>query len=435
MTRSFPIYHLPTLFPDPVLYFQTLIALHHQQSELWALFTSTPALVDAFFDLHSGFLRPLPARSKSHSWQYRISLTETLFLLFLENAKTAPKAVLWGVKFLDLCTQLIAFAPLEISSVLLRYIIHLVRTGQPKIPKEELREAAAKLLATLDDANSPLVGICINFWLSVRPAVLSPTRVVRLISARGIKSMRDIELVSELTDGSCVLTSLIFLSRAAIQSKIWHRACMQEIRVLLAKFAARAEVHEFAEVFVRRFFVFIALATAARKFATRALLLCESLSALLGKNLLWVHPLVLPGAASILATKQHPPCFKCFFPSIAPVDETLVQEFEAFSAGAIALKTFPFDRNKFGFVVPQLDLIPRPPTGRKSGRSPLEKVARPASKVQEVMPIAGGQMAPRVHSRKRIEPVIMRPATSKQTRPLASAICTSPAYRRDDFVY
>jgi hypothetical protein len=437
----FCIYHFPVLFREPLLYFQTLIHLREQRHELWTLLTGTPSLLDAFFELHGSFVHLSSTPLRPEMWEYKLSLADVLFSLFRENSRFFAKAVSWAVRFIDLCIELIGHAPLGVAAVLLRNIMSLIRGGQPKIPKDQLSSSCGRLILVIDQKCPSLFQIALKFILSVRPPVLSPGRVIRMIAARGIRGMQDIEVISDLADGSSAVVALTFLSRSAISCKLWHRACMEQIGLLLCKFSSRVDVRDFTDIFMRRFFVFVALSAAKRRYSGRAALLCESLSTFISRKLMWLQPSLLSAAASVIASKSYPPPFKMFFPTSAPIDGLLVQEFEAYSAGDVNLKTFPFDDVKHVFIgPPQLDVVARVSTQTNLiSKSALEIKASPRvldrSGIQSQKSVRNeisvSLVPARYNMRNAIEPVIKRPAAFKHTRPLASAICVSPPHCRN----
>jgi hypothetical protein len=306
------------------------------------------SLVGAFFELHATNIQPIVSSRAPRAWRHRVWLAELLFLLIRANSKNFPNALSWVLKFLDCCIPLVGAAPLEVAAACLRYVIRLMRSMQSRALRELLQARALQLLNSLDGANSPLFLIGLNFVLSLKPPVLSGGRVIRMISMRGIRSLTDIETVSDLADASTLISALVFLAKSALVSKLWHRACVDQLKVLLLRFPGRGDVREFLSVLTRRLFVFVGISAARSKYRGRTLLICESLASFLPIKLLWLQQTVLLGAASIIATRAFPAYFKCFFPSTAPVDDALIHEYEAFSNADVSLKTFPFDRPRQG---------------------------------------------------------------------------------------
>jgi hypothetical protein len=270
---------------------------------------------------------------------------------------------------------------------------------------------AAHLLRVLDSRDWSLFPLGLHFLLSLKQSVVSRSRVVRMIAARGIRSLTDIEIVTRLAEGQSVIPALAFLAKSALLVKLWHRACVEGIKGLLLKFSSRADVRGFFGSFIRRLFVFVAISAARVKYRGRALLVCESLASFLSAKLLWLQQSVLPGAASIATTRSFPAYFKSFFPTTAQVDDSLVHEFEAFSIGSLHLKTFPFDVVKGTLVAPPLI---------DSGHRSLPRIERCLQSQTRVTVRRGA---------KKSEPLIRKPAAMKP-RPLASTVCVPRIHRR-----
>jgi hypothetical protein len=417
---SFFVYECPKFLVDPLVHFDALLCLKNSDSDVWRDFSMNLSLVDAFFELHGNNIQPVPSSRALSAWRYRVGLAELLFSLIRSSATAFPRSLSWVLKFLDFIIPIVGAAPLEIAAVCLRYVIRLMRGMQSQAVKNLLQGRALRLLNTLDGADSPLFLIGLNFLLALRPSVVSGGRVIRMISTRGVRSLTDIETVSNLADGSTLISAISCLAKSALASKLWHRACVDQITVMLLRFPGRGDVREFLSVLSRRLFVFVAVSAARNKYRSRALRVCESLASLLSVKLLWLQQTILTGAASILATRAFPVYFKCFFPSTAPVDDTLVHEYEAFSNTELYLKTFPFDPVKGSVIAPpmwepvgQRVVAVAPKVERCSNQGSVTDVTIKKCTIQ-----------------KKAEPIVTRPGGLKQPRPLASAICLPPVHRR-----
>ena len=421
----FLLYNLPTVFGDPVLYFDTVLALRERNHQIWKTLISNPGLIDAFFELHDGFIQPPPAGAPESVWKHRLHLSEVLFLLLRDSSKTNAKSLPLISKLIDSNIKLVGSAPTEYSASFLRYVMRLMKSVQKKLPKDQMHSRAIQLILALDHADSPLARMALTFVMSLKPAVISPARIIKMISHRGIRSVLDINVIDEVTDGPSLLPAVFLLCRSAISNKLWHRMCMCEVKALLVKFSAsRADLREWFQLFVRRLFIFVAMAYQRMRYRTRTLLLCESLSSMLSVKLLWLQQSILTAASSIMATKTYPHYFKSFFPATAPADDVIVHEFDSFVSGDVSLKTFPFDPVKGNLILPPLvDLH-----AHLSQRS-LKLNERSSTQASDRNDVRFAFMKRTIH-KKRSEPFIKRPSGIKQTRPLASAICVMPIHRR-----
>ncbi|OHT02883.1 hypothetical protein TRFO_06934 [Tritrichomonas foetus] len=433
---TFCLYDMPVYFLDPILYFKTLISLRYSNHILWKNVISNAKIVDAFFEMHSNFIAPLPKGSSDEFWFQRLCLTEILFLLIdsiISGNNTAtimknhPKCFQFASKFIECCIKLAGNASLSLSAIFFRYAIRILKVSHNKIPHDQFKSLSVQLLKTLDKANSPLIHLAFKFVFQLKPLVVPYSRVLKMISNRGIRSLSDIEIVSSFCEGNCILPVIIFLCKSALSSKLWHRACFSEITTLLQKHSSRNDVRDWFQLFIRRLFIYIAIASSKMRYRTKTLLLVESLASIMTIRLLWLQQCILINAASMFSTKNVPPYFKNFFPISAPVDDVVVHEYESFSTIELNLKIFPFDENKGTLVLPPLVDIHNqhlPASQRSQGcransRNDRVLSGRPDGRVLKT----GTQ-------KKRPEPLIKKSAGTKPTRPLASAICVTPIHRR-----
>lgn len=469
-SASFCLYNLPLYFLDPILYFQTLITLKSINHPLWSHVLSNSKVIDAFFEMHTSFIIPLPSYSTTEYWDHRLYLSEILYQLidhiYVGNnsttiLKTHPKAFQFTLKFTECSIKLLKTAPYSISVIFFRYIIRILKICQYKIPSDQLKPLCLQFLLNLDKCDSPLVSLCVQFLLKMKPLLIPSSRILRVISKRGLRNLNDIEILSILCEGNNALQIITLLCRFALSSKLWHRACICEAVSIVNKYSERNDVKDWFQLFVRRLFIFLSIASSKMRYRTRCLLITESLSSMLSLRLVWLQQAVLIGAASIWSTKIFPPYFKNFFPLSASLDEVIVHELELFANSDIELKCFPFDQSRGTLVLPPVaDLHKKTrssltkrsngygfDTGNQAavsssfsvGMSRQRRVgSRGKSCGNEKDDVSGAAVvtktskaAVRVGNRKkRPEPLIKKPSGAKQPRPLASAIYISPIHKR-----
>jgi hypothetical protein len=349
------VYECPRFVLDPLVFYRVLLALRDQRLRAWRALATVPGVLEALFEVHAGALQPMPPGSSAEVCEHRLYVAELLHSLLRENAKNHARIAPLIARFVDSAIRLIATAPLELAATLLRYILPFVRKMHAKGEKDHAHSFAWHLLRVLDQSDSPLFLMTIKFLLQLSPAAISAACVIKMIATRGIRSLSDITVVSLLADAKTVVPALTFFCRSALLRKLWHRACVDRIRALLLNFSARAEVRDFFGVFIRRLFVFVALSTKHKsRYGGRAVLVCESLASFSSIKLLWLQHLLTPGASSVVATKSYPAYFKAFFPLMTPVDNTILQEYEAFLSSNVPLKTFPFDVARGTLLSPPL---------------------------------------------------------------------------------
>lgn len=465
---AFCLYNLPLYFIDPILYFQTLITLRASKHSLWNYVLSSTKVVDAFFEMHTNFISPLPAYSSMEYWEHKLYLSDTLFQLiehiFVGNnsssiLKNHPKAFQFTIKFVECSIKLTKTAPYSVSIIFFRNITRIFKIIQNKMPTEQLRPLCLQFLLALDKSNSSLTPLAIRFLMKMKPQVILFSRIIRMISKRGIRDLSDIEILSSFCEGSNVLPILILLCRFSLLSKLWHRACINEVLGIISKYPDRNDVKDWFQLFVRRLFIFISISSTKFRYKTRTLLLVESLSSMTSIRLSWLQQVILISAASIWSTKLVPPYFRNFFPTTASQDDVIVHELELFANSDIDLKYFPFDPLKGTLVLPPLvdshksssksslaqRTVKRPIHSNSNntnhshnglGSSSVSFSAGSKKSTSKSDKFSGRCETSKVGLRaaaqkKRPEPLIKRPSGTKQAaRPLASAICISPIHRR-----
>jgi hypothetical protein len=232
-----------------------------------------------------------------------------------------------------------------------------------KVSKCQIEGKVTKLISVLF--------IALNFAMNMRPVILKHTEVVRMIAARGFRSLTDLEILARLANSVSVVSVISTFVRFAIGSKLFCRACVSAIQELLYRFGGQTDIQEMFVTIVRRLFVFIPLAFARRKYRARSLLICESLAALARCGLSWLqHTVTL--IASGIGTRVVPSYFGVFFqlaPSVA--DERCLHDLALFTSCQPDLKTFPFDRMRGVLVNPPANetVTPRLATSRRKSSS------------------------------------------------------------------
>lgn len=469
---SFCIYNLPLYFLDPVLYFQTLLTLRSSNHPFWQNAISNTKVVDAFFEMQTNFILPLPAFSANEFWEHRLYLSDILFHLiehiFIGNNATSilkshPKAFQFTIKFVECCIKLAKNASFGISVVFFRYIIRILKIAQNKIPNDQIKTLSLQFLLNLDKSNSSLVPLAVSFLLKMKPLVIPHSRIIRMISKRGIRDLSDIEIIPSLCEGNNILQILTLLCRSAISNKLWHRACMSEIIGIINRFSERIDVKDWFQIFIRRIFIFISIASSKMRYRTRTLLLVESLASMSITRISWLQQAILIGAASIWSTKIVPPYFKNFFPLLSSPDDLTIHELESFANSDIILKSFPFDAYKGTLILlPIIDIHKNPKTSlaQRTTKRTLNKANsnntsfiypkygcpsassasiplglnhhKTSSRSDKFTGRSGASKATKKtgSQKKRPEPLIKKPSGNKQSRPLASALCVSPLHRR-----
>lgn len=457
LPSGFCLYNIPLYFIDPNLYFRTLNELFYSNHFLWKHFISNAKIIDAFFEMHINFISPILAESGREFWDQRLNLTEILFQLtnhiFTNNnsatiLKNHPKAYVYTCKFIE-CTNKLACKASYCDSIrFFRYLIRVIKLAQNKIPSDQLKPLCIQFLNGFDRCQSSLFSLAVQFLLKLKLQIVPHSRIIRLILNRGIRELTDIEIISKLCEGNNIMSSLMLLCRLSITSKLWHRACFNEIITIVTKYSERNDVKEWFQNFVRRLFIFVSIASSRLKYRTRTLFIVESLSNLMTIRLLWLQQTVLVAATSIWSSKLVPPYFRSFFPVNSQPDDLLIHELEVFIGNNVTLKTFPFDPNRGTLLLPFADLHKtqkalmshrshnninahfnfNPPPNLPFASNPYRTNTRNDNKLSSRSEATKSSMKITIQ-RKKPEPLIKKPKSTKQARNLISAFGITPLHR------
>jgi hypothetical protein len=365
------LYQTPVFMHDQTLYLDTILAMHSQNHRLWADFVSSPRLVSAFFSLYSAFATPLPRRASLRLWTHRFYLVEVFSWIVLDGSTCCTEPMDLVNWFLSVSLPIALTAPLQIGLQIFRPILSIFRKFWRAIVKEECHTRVIAFIESLDLAHSPHFHFVFRFFFSLRPLVVRCGHLLHLLCDRGIGSIEDIRLLLSTIDSVSSVSACLFLVRAAIANKLWHRACFAAVVQIAEQFGCRPDFRETLSLIIRRLFIFISISETRGRYRVRTLLLCESLSTLRQTlGLPWVEP-TITGAASSVASRRVPPYFRALFAAThEAVDIAVLNELGVFSGAAVELKAFPFDpRSRRAVLVPAVAKVTiSPPANQSSCR-------------------------------------------------------------------
>lgn len=380
------INQVPFLLNNLILYLKTIQNLIDTKDKLWLSLVSKAKYVNSFAKFYLGLLTPVTCKPSvvSKAWQHRLLLSNVLFSLIFESAKTNPDSISLATTYCDKLIKIIGTAPPEIEMTFVRNILNLSRKFAYKTPRDVYQNRFNTLLCAIapksDSISFPII---ITYLQSSKPRIVSGMRILKAIFTYGIRSPTDIERIAAMADYAGPIPTLKTLARKGLESKLWHRTCFYYIRELIIKFSSDTEVIDWGQTFIRRLFIFVALATARNKYQHKILMLCESLSILSNVHLIWCQQTCHIASSSIYATHSVPSYFTQFFPILAQADPTLIVDFSNFNGNPIVLKTFPFDK-KGNFVFIVRGPIEKLTTSPRSIMS--KKITKPAVKKQSISP-------------------------------------------------
>ena len=132
--------------------------------------------------------------------------------------------------------------------------------------------------------------------------------------------------------------------------------------------------------------------------------------------------------ASALATKQTPPFFKLFFISKGSVDDSFINEIDAFSNDAnLSLKVFPYEKNHSGLIISQLS-VDNNSNKKGTGRSSSSRIT---GNIQDKLaPLHQNSQQSLNQSKKKVIKKPLNVTQKSHIRPLASTIYIAPINRR-----
>jgi hypothetical protein len=346
----FFLYQSPVFLVDPVLYLDTLLYLRQRGHQLWAAVVGAAKLADAFFYHYRAFVAPLRAASGRRFWLHRFLLTEVLADLMCDVFPARPEISALALAFVDLALPLLA-APAEFSAAIFRSILAVLALIARSVPRDQLELRVSRMIAALDRSQSPLFLMALRFALRLRPAVLRHGEVIKMVAARGMRSLVDFDVLAAVADPAHAIAVSTICARFAVSSKVYGRASFAELGELLLQLGRQSDVHDWFLILLRRLFAFLPLAYGKRKYQRRSLVIMEALAELAHAGPPWVQQ-AIPGMASAVGVRAVPPCFRCFFcitPSV--VDEFCAHEIELLANAQLHLKTFPFDRHRNALVM------------------------------------------------------------------------------------
>lgn len=351
-SSHFFLYQSPVFFLDPLLYLETLLELRSMQHFLWNDFIKKSFLVDAFFEMYASFLLPISTDSKESAYTHRVLICEVFYSLIQDSFNYHPNFITLINKFLDASINLVSSSSSDLLFPVYRAIFSIFDLIESKnlLPRSDFTSLSHQLF----ESSSHSLSFYLIFKNLYKKQYITSLQVLNVISQKGITSLTDFAILSEITDQTTVIPLILFLVRSAIRSHLWHRSCFSLLRKILTKiWGTRQDVRDLFHVVIRRLVLWISFASMRRKYGVRQLMLCESLSILSESRVSWLQQSILSSVLSIIsASKPAPVYFKSFFQTTgAQVDDVLLHEWDLFSQSA-KLKTFPFDSTNGTFIMP-----------------------------------------------------------------------------------
>lgn len=350
----FICYNLPFLMKSPTQFLEFMADMKNKIPNVWTICASDTRFIETFYvhfsiyfdnyynDAQYWYNCLLISTVLNQFFQFSIS-DDFLNALMKDNNYT----LLASSKFVNSIFKVIQRAPLDVATTFVIIIYDLTKaTLTIKSQLQRMSSRASTLFIKMDEMNSPLIYTLIPLFKSLDKSIFDSERMGTHLFNRGIRSLKDLELMSFFFQESPDIRVLGFYAKVAIKYPIWHRAAFQLIREICLQYPINNGIKQWMRVFSRRIVIFIALSSKKNKYKNRAMMLCESLSRLFDSNILWLQQCISNSVASIRSSEWNTALFSYFFPSFVAADTKAASECTYFYNEDVDLKTFPFDEAK-----------------------------------------------------------------------------------------
>lgn len=414
---------------SPNLYLETLLHFKDTNDPIWILICEDQRILEYILELYIDYLSPLDKTCSDDAWYHHLIIVEIIYSLLDEN-KAYPNNFQYTQILIDSLIQFLESSPFQFSVSYLRYLFILIQSTQSKTPKDVTQARVIKLLQNVNRNCDTYFFIAYTLLSSLNLPYFTNSQVVKIMCTNTKPNISYIENILAVADNNTCVQCMSYLAKLAIYNKVWIRAVFSKIKIILSKFSpSKPEIREWFIIFVRKLFIFIALASHKMKYRNRTLLLCETLSSFLDCKVMWITHTILNDAATVATTKMVPLYFKSFFQLTSPINDLTLSEFEAFSHSSVRLKTFPFDPEKGTLMIPPLTEVvkrnrnPKVPIKSSSScriENPMKTPSTPKRNSNNLPPPTPS------HVRKKSDPRIAKPNSPKPIRLLASSLYVTP---------
>ena len=308
---SYLIYKFPLLCKNPIFFIDSLLQLKNEKHTTWNVLMNDGSTCLAFFSLCIDFL--YPSKAKLKVWRFRekiaILLVGLLEYAKIENNKLSQRATL----LVDKLCKLIPLVPSKLETNFIYLTILAVRIVDRYSTKKEYNNVMTQLISASLQTNSYMMAIQFNSQDSYG---LSKSKIIKLISEKGITSLFDINLIYDYCDEIDLQTCLSLipvLFNKANESIVWARVCIYCATQVACMYQKRLEVRDLFTDNVRKVFVNIGYLTQKLKKSDQVLVFCEVLSCLQHSEMYWLQQSINCSVSALKSMNSCPPYFNLFF--------------------------------------------------------------------------------------------------------------------------
>jgi hypothetical protein len=344
---QFLLYQSPLVCLDPLLWITTLLTLMDRSAPLWDRFVNDSSSVDGFFGLYVTFLKPVPD-ADSIVRHHHIILGEIFFKILKATTRTNPANSKLASVYCNFLVNSLSSAPAEFEVSIVRWIVTITALTAAKTEPSQMKERMQSLLGRIG-CKSPSFPYFIR-WLASEDAQFVTSKILfRWLKLECLEVVNFIELIARKYGG---LLPIIRLATEGLKNKVMHRVCFQAIRNIILQLPDSIEVKDWVLVCLRRLVIFVGLSAIRQKYRNRSVLICESLSFFACMQIAWLSDAVAAAGAAIGPTRCVPDFFWGFVRNYGNPDDLTLAEYNAFLKQKLVLKSFPFEPDKWTFVLP-----------------------------------------------------------------------------------
>lgn len=348
----FVLRQLPLIVASPTIYYETIISLPKCNSFMWTNMIQEIRFVDNFYYMNKNSFTFFPKNSEVSNWNIILLCSSAFSYIFSGAIEYSAKASVFCYYYLRDINSILKFAPDGVNASLLRDSFLIFQSTEKKITLRQKNQIRAKeILLTLVKCDSELTKMFVVFLLSFRSVILSKSEILEIVIIESIRKLSDFDILELICDEKTCKPILTYLYRHMISNQIFHRSCLSLILSILKQYEKDEALQSEAIKFIYGLLIFLNYSTKWKKYQSRSMYICETLSSFLDSDLFWIHDSILSAASTIARLGSVP----CYFDLLFPINYKNNSEFSALFSSIksknLQLKHFPFVKSKTELVL------------------------------------------------------------------------------------